>query len=130
MEQFGLEVRRVLAIAPSVRGLGFAIFEGPEMLVDWGVKGARNEKNSRCLLQIVNLFERYRPDALVVEDCRRKRSRRCLRVRRLIIETTRLSSSRIIHPYRFSRLQVRKAFSQYGALTKHQIATAIAKKFP
>lgn len=129
MEQSGLEIRRIVAIAPSVRGFGFAVFEGPGVLIDWGVKNVRYEKNSRCLLQIANLFERYRPDAIIVEDCRSKKSKRCPRIKRLIREIIDLASSRIIQSYRFSRFQIIKTFSQHNASTKHQIAASIATDF-
>jgi hypothetical protein len=35
---------RVLAIDPSTRGFGFAILEGPNQLIDWGVKETRADK--------------------------------------------------------------------------------------
>ena len=40
---------RVLAIDPSTRGFGFAVLEGPERLIDWGVKETKIDKNKRTL---------------------------------------------------------------------------------
>ena len=37
---------RILAIAPSSRGFGFAVLEGQEKLVDWGVKSIKGDKNT------------------------------------------------------------------------------------
>ena len=37
---------RVLAIQPTTRGFGFAVFEGPQEPIDWGVKEVRKNKNA------------------------------------------------------------------------------------
>ena len=122
--------KRVLAIDPSTRGFGFAVLEGPERLIDWGVKEARDNKRVKCLEQIEKLMEHYQPDSIVVEDAEAKGSRRCRRVRELISAILKLTSTRGIKSRSFSRRAVRKAFSQHGASTKHEIATAIADRFP
>ena len=40
---------RVLAIDPSTRGFGFAVLEGPNRLIDWGVKETKTEQKRRTL---------------------------------------------------------------------------------
>jgi len=70
---------RVLAIDPSVRGLGFAILEGPNQLIDWGVKETKTDKKRRSLKLVDELIEQYRPIVIVVEDYEAKGSRRCRR---------------------------------------------------
>ncbi len=62
------KVKRVLAIDPTTKGFGFAVMEGPEKLIDWGVKGVRGSKNSECLRLISGLIDQYQPDVIVVED--------------------------------------------------------------
>ena len=64
--------KRILAVDPSTRGFGFAVLEGPERLVDWGVKEARDNKHVKCLGQIEKLIKQYEPDAIVVEDAAAK----------------------------------------------------------
>jgi len=120
----------VLAVDLTSRGFGFAILEGPEILIDWGVKQTRVRKNRRCLKQVQELIERYEPDIIVLEDCARKGSRRCLRVRNLIQAIRVLAANRRIPTRCFSRLRVRQVFSEQEAWTKHQIATAIARQLP
>src|SRR5205809_8046246 len=75
---------RVLAIDPSTRGFGFAVFEGPNRLIDWGVKETKTDKNRRSLKLISELMEQYQPSVLVLEDYAGKGSRRCRRVVKLI----------------------------------------------
>ena len=125
-----LKQKRILGIDPSTRGFGFAILEGPGSLIDWGVKHVRGNKNERCLMLAEDLIERYQPDLVVVEDCADKHCRRAQRVRELIESILKLAKGRSIKTRSFSRQAMRAAFSQFGAVTKHQIATAIAKHFP
>lgn len=122
--------KRVLAIDPSSKGLGFAVMEGPSRLVDWGVRVATENKNERWLKLIDNVMERYRPAVVLAEDCLAKGSRRSLRIRELIDETVRLSASKKIRAKVFSRRKVRAAFSKAERISKHRIAIALAERFP
>ncbi len=122
--------KRVLAIDPASRGFGFAVLEGPERLIDWGVKTTRDDKNNRCLGLIEDLIERYEPDVIVVEDHTGKGSRRCRRVQKLIHGILELASTKGMRSRCISRREVKKAFSQHDASNKHQIATAIAQRLP
>ena len=124
------EQLRILAIDPSTRGFGFAVLEGLDRLVDWGTKSAWGNKNRQCLKKAEELIDYYQPDVLVLENCTAKPSRRCLRVRRLIEVIVELDAQWKVRVRRFSCRQVQAAFSAFGAVTKHEIATAIAKRFP
>jgi RNase H-fold protein (predicted Holliday junction resolvase) len=75
---------RVLAIDPSTRGFGFAVLEGPNRLIDWGVKETKVNKTAKSLQLIDDLIERYQPSVIIVEDYAGKGSRRCRRIERLI----------------------------------------------
>src|SRR5207247_10688936 len=87
---------RVVAIDPSTRVFGFAVLEGPERLIDWGVKETKKNKNARTLKLIEDLIERYQPSVIVVEDYAGKGSRRCRRIQGLIKEISKLASKRQI----------------------------------
>lgn len=121
---------RVLGIDPYSRGFGFAVLKIPDKLVDWGIKECRGDKNSECLEEIERLIDYYRPDVIAVEDCSRKGSRRCSRVRELIQGVFKLALGRRIKIKTVSRVKVKDKFSKMGAQTKHEIATAIARRFP
>jgi Holliday junction resolvasome RuvABC endonuclease subunit len=120
----------VLAIDPSTRGFGFAILEGPNRLIDWGVKETKIDKQRKSLNLIEDLIERYQPSVIVVEDYAGKGSRRCRRIERLINDISKLASKRKIRVRSFSRIKVKQAFSECGASNKQEIATAIASRFP
>jgi Holliday junction resolvasome RuvABC endonuclease subunit len=119
----------VLSIDPSSRGFGFAILEGPTMLVDWGVRTAKKNKRERSLRLIDDLITRYEPDTIVIEDYSRKGSRRCARIGDLIDGILKFASRKKIRAVTLSRLKIRKVFSEASA-NKHQIAVAIARQFP
>jgi hypothetical protein len=121
---------RVLAIDPTTRGFGFVVFEGPEMLVDWGVFQVRSDKHAECLRRVEALLDRYEPFVVVVEDHKGLSCRRCVRVRALINAVCELASRRTLTPRRVSPRSVRRAFSEVGVSTKYEIAGAVSSRFP
>src|SRR5206468_1523364 len=121
---------RVLAIDPSTRGFGFAVLEGPNRLIDWGVKETKVNRNTKSLKLVDELIERYQPSVIVVEDYEGKGSRRCRRIGQLINDISKLALKRKIRVRSFSRAKVKQAFFESGASTKYGIALAIAKRFP
>lgn len=130
MNSASLESVRVLAIDPTSRGFGFAVMEGPELLVDWGVRSAGySDKNSRCVQLIVDLIHRYQPDVLVVEDLRHGMVRRSPRVRDLIAAVSELAGKGRIGVRRFTTREIKQALGA-GARNKEQIALEICKRLP
>ncbi len=121
---------RVLAIDPCTRGFGFAVLEGPDRLIDWGVKETKTDKKRRSLKFIAELVDLYQPSVVVVEDYKAKGSRRCRRVGKLIDDITKLALNRELKVRRFSRLKVKHGFADSGTKTKYEIAIAITKRFP
>src|SRR5438093_11912053 len=93
---------RVLAIDPSTRGFGFAVLEGPNRLIDWGVKETKKNKNARTLKLIEDLIDLYLPSVMVVEDYAGKGSRRCRRIQGLINDISKLATKRKIRVRSFS----------------------------
>ena len=117
----------VLAIHPFVKGFAFALFEAPLSPIDWGIKEIRGgDWNARCLGAAQGLMERTRPDVLAFKDyadARVRRSRRIQRLRRLIVNH---ATGQSIEVRRYSREQIRACFEGVGAVTRYEIAQAIA----
>ncbi len=122
--------RRVLAIDPTHRGFGYVVFEGPEFLVDWGVRSVHSPKNPRCAESAARLIDLYRPDVLILEDASATGCRRQARVRGLLDELVTLARQRGVRVHRVSRQNVRKTFASQGASNKYRIARVIATRFP
>jgi hypothetical protein len=69
---------RILAIAPAYIGFGFAVLEGQDTLVDWGVKNVAGNKNTQSLKQVEKLIIQYQPGVLVLQDIEDSRHSRRL----------------------------------------------------
>ena len=110
---------RILAIDPSTRGFGFAVLEGQERLIDWGVKETKVDKNRMTLRLVADLIDLYQPTVIVVEDYAQEGSRRCSRVEKLINDISNLARKRKIKVRSVSRSKVKEAaFAESGALNK------------
>ena len=123
-------MERILAIDPASRGFGFAVLEGQNRLVDWGVKDVRRNKRPETLRKVEELTQFYNPDAIIVEDCLQRASRRRERVQDLIENILDLARQNKITVRRIPLSTVRRFFSETGDATKHQIATTLADRFP
>jgi len=129
MKRWAIEEKRVLAIDPTSKGLGFVVLEGPARLVDWGVKQARQGRTRNCVKQADAMITRYQPDVLVVEDTAAPGSRRYPRVRKLLLNLRTLASKHKVRFRTISQQKVKKLFAVASAATKHQIAVAITDQF-
>ena len=118
----------VLSLAPTSRGLGFAVMEGPQRLIDWGVKSTKAKENAQCIARAKELIRHYQPDVIVLEDC--QGSRRGARVQQLIRSILRLSKEKKIPARCFSRRKIQQSFPTADATTKREIAFAIVEQLP
>lgn len=121
---------RILAIAPSTRGFGFAVFEGDKNLVDWGVKSVDGDKNKESVEKVKALIARYQPEVIVLEDTSAKGSRRAPRIKRLTKTIVALASSSKIKGVLFSQTKISTVFFGESKGTKHARAEIITKQFP
>lgn len=125
-----IEEPRVLSVAPCVQGIGFIIFNGPRLPIDWGVRWTRNDKNAKGVAKVADLIDRYQPDVVVFEDHRGEGSRRAKRIEDLLDAIAAMVRGRNIETARYSRHLVRHRFAADGAATKFQIAKVIAETLP
>jgi hypothetical protein len=130
MRNQGEKNLRILAVDLSTRGFGYAIFEGPRRLLDWGVTDIRTDKERVALQKIEELIRRYEPAVLVVEDCGHTGSRRNLRIRRLTEQVLALVRRSGIRGCALPGVAVYQQFSKRGAQTKYDIASTLARQFP
>lgn len=120
---------RVLAISQNARGYGFVILEGPAAPVEWGTR--RVPRSRKPLVEVTEeLVAWYEPDVVVLEDGRGPGSRRGITVLKFLGEIRALVTSSRIPTHRYSRALVRECFAGFGAKTKEEIATVIARELP
>ena len=129
-EHMAMRQVRVVAIDPGGAKFGFAVFEGADRLVDWGLRRIRPSRKADGTRRVIELLDYYGPDAMVVEDVSSKHAGRSPRIRRLVKSVLALGSKRKIPTYSFPRSRIRAVFLQAGAFTKEEIAAAIADRFP
>jgi Holliday junction resolvasome RuvABC endonuclease subunit len=117
----------VLAIQPFTRGYAFVLFEGPLSPIDWGIKEVRgSNRNARCLAAAETLMARMRPDILALEDFDGSFARRSRRIKRLQSLIANQAIGQSIDVRHYARECIRDCFKGVGAVTRYEIAQAIA----
>jgi hypothetical protein len=114
----------VLGLHPSYRGLGWILFEGPEAPFDWGTADIRRAEDMRTLLRAAELFDRFQPAVLVLEDF--ESGRRAPRIRVLGRAIVARAELRNIAVHRFDRAQIRAVL--HPARSRHAVAAAVAAR--
>jgi Holliday junction resolvasome RuvABC endonuclease subunit len=122
---------RLLAIALSSRGFGYAVLEGQNSLIECGAKSVKGkDKNRQCVAKVKKLLEFYRPDVLVLQDVAAKDSRRAPRIQALNKQMVEMAKKRKLSVAMFSMEQVRSLLLNNAKATKHELAEMLAVQFP
>lgn len=122
---------RILAINPGTRYLGIAIFRGAE-LRDWRVKvleGKWSEEKVKKVNRIVlNLIDKYEPDALAIKKLSPCRSSSNLT--RLSAKIKNLARGESLMVYQYTLNDLKSFFSPKDKVSKKKIAEIITKTYP
>ena len=104
-----------MAIAPTTRGFGFAVLDGNETLVDWGVRRIDGKiKNTWSLAMVKKLVARYQPGVMVLQDTLAKSSRRAPRIKALTKRIIALAAGHKVSVKLFTFEKVRRIFFADG----------------
>jgi hypothetical protein len=121
--------KRVIAFDVRSRSFAFAIFEGPNELVDFGVRSFRRGANAVQVPpreKLAALFDEFNSMVAVRRDSLPRESKWKLRIDDALLQESR--EHRI--PIRYvTRRAVKKVFLGHNG-NKHAIATALAQRFP
>jgi CRP-like cAMP-binding protein len=120
----------ILAVALSSWGVGFAVIEGKDMLVDWGMTATKGDKNAVAVFEVKKLIAQYRPSAFVMEDAHAEDSGRSKRIRSLAKRLCAVAVRANVKAAVMPRRQIRKIFFADGLGTKDALAAAVAEFFP
>jgi hypothetical protein len=117
----------VLALRPYRRGLAFIAFENPLSPIDWGMKEIRGGKwNARCVAAVRSLIERHHPGVLTIPTP--TPAERGSRTERLLALIANHAVGESLEIHRYSQSDVRRCFARVGAVTRYEIAQAIASQ--
>jgi hypothetical protein len=119
---------RILAVDVRPRWFGFAVFDGPTQLLDFGVPRIMSiMRGEACLIRLINT---YWPTLIVI----RKTFPRARRHRwivwayiRLIVQLSHRFSIRVD---RISDRQLQRYFASQGVDNKEEAAALLARQFP
>jgi hypothetical protein len=117
---------RVFALDLHPLSFGYAMFDGPDELIDWGIKNFRHGVNAVKVplnVKLVSLLDQFDPDVLVIKGPRTAALKKMARA------ITALAQRRRIPVQVISGASVRGAFTD-NAHNKYQIASAIAMRYP
>lgn len=120
----------VFAIHATSRGFGYVVFEGPFAPYDWGSVIARGDKNAVCLAKANKMLERFMPETLVLEVYGKDSSNRSARIAKLYKAITALAINHGIDVEVYSRSEIQASFASVGAVTRQEIAEAVARIVP
>jgi hypothetical protein len=133
MNHKSLQDPRILSIAPTSRGFGFAVIEGQKLII-WGNKEVAtkgdNNKSEESLKKIYDLMNRWQPAILTVEDVKSKDTRRRSRIKELILRIASLARRQRVKVKSFSQSKIKETFFDDKKRTKYDLAFLLAEWFP
>jgi len=121
--------KRVLALDVHPRSFGFVVFEGPNRMLDWGVRSFRTGANAvkvPASTKFLALLDEFRPSAVVIGE---RLTGRTEKQTRMLATIERQARSRRIPVRRVSRRDVNRAFVGFES-NKYEVASALAQQFP
>src|SRR5258707_9933751 len=116
----------ILALSVHSQHFGFAVFDGPQGLLDWGTKSFRGGVNAVKIpleAKIMALFDTYRPEIIVMNETKMRKHKELVdriakRARRERIRVT------------FMPWKVVRTMFPEERTNKYRIAAAIAARYP
>jgi len=121
--------KRVLALNVHPRSFGFVVFEGPNRILDWGVRSFRTGSNAvkiPAATKFLALLDEFRPSAVIIGE---RLTRRTAKQTRMLATIERQARSRRIPVKCISRRDVNRAFIGFES-NKYEVASALARQFP
>lgn len=119
---------RIIAIDPRSSRFGFAVFEGPTRLLDWGIKSFRGGVNSVRIpasVKIRGLMDEFLPDAVVFM----RRGAETADTARMRAALTQEAEKRLIAVHFLSPSDVKATFAGSNQ-NRYAVAAAMIERFP
>jgi len=124
--------KRVLALDVRPRSFGYAVFEGLNRILDWGVRSYRKADGSVPAIvrkNVEQLIGDFAPGVLVIKDRWTQRGKTSPKLKKILAVVEQTAKKHRVPLRAISRKAVKKAFAGQGRVTKHSIATALASRY-
>jgi len=119
---------RILAVELRAARLGYAVFETPEELRDFGAAWFESPASARA--RITRLLEFYRPSVLVLRGGSARYPRN-MRKRRVIARIARDEARKLEIPIaHMTELAFNSYFGSYSCRDKYDVAAVLVARFP
>jgi hypothetical protein len=125
-----LSSHRALTLDIRPRRFGYAIFEGPHLLLDWGIRTHGDDERSSLERSLNNLRSMFGPSVILVRkaaESGRITQPRTLRALRIVKH---FAKRRLVRVQLVDASSLRNFFSRDATANKHDIARMIADRFP
>jgi hypothetical protein len=121
---------RILAIAPTSRGFGYAVMEGSNRLLAHGNKTILRNRNPRALVWVNKFIHLYRPGILLLPDVNAADTHRAKRIKTLHQQIGALVRRHQLKLKLITATSVRERLAGNAKGTKQAMAEALAARFP
>jgi hypothetical protein len=119
----------VLALDVHPQSFGFVVFEGPNQILDWGVRSFRAGVNAvkiPAATRFLALLDEFRPSAVVIGE---RLARKTAKQAKMLATIRRQARYRGILVRCISRGDVNRAFVGFES-NKYEVASVLARQFP
>lgn len=117
--------RTILALYPNRYGIGYALFDSPENLVEYGIGYIQPVSNKKTFKKVKQYIGYYKPDIVLTRNINDQRSRTSKRIEKLIDLICNEAKSQKLEVHSYTRTQIKNVFDQFGASSKYQISQKI-----
>ncbi|MEP0264189.1 hypothetical protein [Dokdonia sp.] len=114
----------ILALYPNRYGIGYAVFDTPNNLVEYGIGYVQPMSNKKTMQRVKQYIAYYKPTIIITRNIndQNKKSKRIEKLIDCICKEARLQNFEV-HSY--TRTQIKDIFLQFGATSKYQISQKI-----
>jgi len=120
----------VLAVFPTSRGFGWALFEGTMAPVNWGIASVKRNKSAWCMTRFGKLIDLYRPKALLIEVNDSPEAGPGNRVAVLAQDMRGFAANRDIDVHVYSREEIASTLLSDEHASRDDVAEVVAELLP
>jgi|SRR5580698_6957039 hypothetical protein len=118
----------VLAIHPTSRGFGWALFEAPDALLDWGLVHSAYRKRGDLVTRLRRILSHYQPSVLVLEEYADDASERTGRIQALNLAFEQVAAEHGVSMAVYDRELVASVLGVPSRASRYDVACAVANR--